>query len=169
MTPRLDELLHHCADLGLDVVYEDLSHLEHRGQWRWWKSEIALHFALTADQMVSVLAHELGHVRFGDTCSTPAAERRAWEYAGALLITPVEYAIAEDLVGSHVGALAKELAVTVKLIEGWRRWWHCRGQFIPGGRLRRIREIDHHPWTDPDSASTTRPVPASPGRRSPLQ
>lgn len=143
-------MLHHCADLGIDVVYEDLGHLRHRGEWRWWKREIALHHSLTVAQMASVLAHELGHVRFGDTCSTPAAERRAWEYAGAVLITPTEYAAAEEQVGPHLGALAKELDVTVRLVEGWRRWWQCKGQHLPRGRLRRMTEVDRHPWTDPD-------------------
>ena len=62
--------------------------------------------------------------------STPANERRAWEYAGALLISPVEYATAESRVGCHAGALASELEVTVRVIEGWRRWWEKRGQFL---------------------------------------
>lgn len=130
MTPRLDELLHHCGDLGIDVEYEDLAHLSHRGEWRWWSMTIALHHQLTAVQMVSVLAHELGHVAFGDTSSTPAVERRAWEYAASMLVTPEEYAAAEGLVGCHVGALAKELGVTTKLVEAWRRWWTRAGHLL---------------------------------------
>lgn len=130
LTPRLDELFHHCADLGVNVVYEDLSHLSHRGEWRWWEDVIALHHKLTVAQTVSVLGHEVGHVVFGDVCSTPAVERRAWEYAASMLVTPVEYAAAETLVGCHVGALAKELEVTTKLVEAWRRWWLMKGRHL---------------------------------------
>ncbi len=77
--------------------------------------------------MVACLAHELGHERFGHGCSSPANERRAWEYAAALVLTPAEYAAAEERVGPDPAGLALELGVTPQLIGSWRRWWHKRG------------------------------------------
>jgi len=126
---RLDELFQHCADLGIEVDWADLGS-KRRGQYVWREDRIVLSIRLTRAQATAVLAHELGHQRFGDTCSTPPSERRAWEYGAALLITPHEYAEAERLVGHHLAALAIELGVTPKLIEAWRRWWHLRGRAV---------------------------------------
>lgn len=127
---RLDHLFQHCADLGLIVEWADLGTYR-RGQYRRTGDEITLNWRLTRAQATATLAHELGHQRFGDTCSTPAVERRAWEYGASMLIAPAEYQRAESMVGHHASALAIELAVTPKLIEAWRRWWLTRGQFLP--------------------------------------
>jgi hypothetical protein len=127
---RLHELFAHCADLGIEVKWCDLgSH--RRGHYRDSAKSITLSHRLTRAQATACLAHECGHQKFGDTCSTPAAERRAWEYAAAFMITPEEYRTAEALVGHHPAALALELGVTPKMIEAWRRWWKTRGQFLP--------------------------------------
>lgn len=101
-----------------------------RGAYRLAVDRIELGAHLTRRQAIATLAHELGHHRFGHGCSTPANERRAWEYGAALVITPTEYQAAEEHVGSSPQALAIELDVTPKLIEAWRRWWLTRGQFI---------------------------------------
>lgn len=126
---RLDELFKHCADLGIDVDWCDLGEYR-RGEYRRDGDRITLNPRLTARQATATLAHELGHQRFGDRCSSPPAERRAWEYGAALLITPEEYAAAEHQVGHHLSSLAIELAVTPKLIDAWRRWWHTRGRTL---------------------------------------
>jgi hypothetical protein len=118
----LDELFQHCADLGIEVAWQDLGDLR-RGEYRRLDHTIVLNPRLTRRQAVACLAHELGHARFGHGCSSPANERRAWEYAAALVLTPAEYAAAEERVGSDPSALAIELAVTPQLIEAWRRWW----------------------------------------------
>jgi hypothetical protein len=89
---------------------------------------IVLNLRLSRRQTIACLAHELGHQRFGDRCSSPPAERRAWEYGAALVVTPHEYAAAEASVGLHAGALAIELEVTPLLVEAWRRWWETRGR-----------------------------------------
>jgi hypothetical protein len=124
---RHEHLLQHCADLGIDVEWADLgSH--RRGEYRAYSDRIVLSWLLTRRQANATLAHELGHRKFGDTCSQPARERRAWEYGAAMLITPGEYRAAEDLVGHHLSALAIELEVTPRLIEAWRRWWVRRGR-----------------------------------------
>lgn len=124
---KLDLLFQHCADLGIDVEWADLGDLR-RGAYHRRGDRIVLSLRLTRPQVTASLAHELGHQRFGDTCSTRANERRAWEYGAAILITPTEYAEAEERVGCHLSALALELGVTPKLIEAWRRWWETRGR-----------------------------------------
>ncbi|MCF6376939.1 ImmA/IrrE family metallo-endopeptidase [Nocardioides KLBMP 9356] len=121
----LDELLWHCADLGVDVEWADLGPTKHGG-YKASTDVITLSHRLTRRQAIATLAHELGHRAFGDRCSTPAVERRAWEYAAAFLITPSEYARAEAEVGCHMAALAEHLDVTPKVIEAWRRWAHKR-------------------------------------------
>lgn len=76
---------------------------------------------LTADTTVSVIAHELGHWWNSDWCSSPAAERRAWRFAGALLIDPREYAEAEWHQSSP-GAIARHLGVLTDVIDGYRAY-----------------------------------------------
>jgi hypothetical protein len=124
---RLDELFKHCADLGIDVDWCDLGDLR-RGDYFHDHGTIRLNLRLTRAQATATLAHELGHHRFGDTCTTAANERRAWEYGAALLITPREYAAAEREVGHHLAALAIELGVTPRVVGAWRDWWEKRGR-----------------------------------------
>lgn len=130
MRDRLDHLYLHCADLGLEVEWADLG--TRHGEYRLIGDRIVLNHALTRQQTIACLAHELGHRAFGDTCSSKAKERRAWEYAAALLITAGEYRAAERLVGHHEGALANELDVTPIVITAWRRWWATRGSHLRG-------------------------------------
>lgn len=136
---RLDALFQHCADLGIDVEWTDLGAVR-RGEYRRLGDRIALNWRLTRRQATATLGHELGHHRFGDTCSTPVTERRAWEYGAALLITPSEYAEAEASVGHRPSALAIELEVTPKLIEAWCRWWEKRGRHLDERELRTVEE-----------------------------
>lgn len=129
---RLDLALRHCADLCIDVEWSDMGDFR-RGEYRRQRNLITLNVRLTAAQAAATCGHELGHERFGDTCSTPANERRAWQYGAALLITPAEYRFAESLVGPHPGALALDLGVTPKLIHAWRDWWTVRGHRLSRG------------------------------------
>lgn len=127
-------LYQHCADLDVMVEWCRLRP-GRRGSYRFSNNTIQLGLHLSRRQAIATLAHEVGHQRFGDTCSTPANERRAWEFGAALVITPLEYRAAEGQVGSDARALAIELDVTPKLIEAWRRWWLVRGQFIHAALL----------------------------------
>lgn len=131
---RLDHLFQHCADLNLDVEWDDFGDYR-RGEYRRRGDRIILNPRLTVRQATATLAHEIGHQRFGDTCSTPMTERRAWEFGAAMLITPDEYRAAEAHVGCHLASLAIELDVTPKLIEAWRRWYRRRGHLLDRGAL----------------------------------
>lgn len=133
MRDRLDHLFQHCADLGINVEWDDLGEYR-RGEYRRAGHVVRLNLRLTHAQAVATLAHEIGHAKFGDTCSSPKNERRAWEYAAAMVINPAEYREAEEQVGHHVSALALELGVTPKLIQAWRRWWETKGRRMEAGR-----------------------------------
>lgn len=126
---RLDLLFQHCADLGIDVEWDDLGS-KRRGHYNWVDDKIVLSLRLTHAQATACLAHEVAHRSLGDRCSTPAVERRAWELAAAMLVTPEQYAAAEQMVGPHISALALELGLTPKVIEAWRRWWEKRGRAL---------------------------------------
>lgn len=118
---KFDLLLQHAADLGIDVQYGNLGPRRH-GEYRHSESLIILNQVCTAAQMLSALAHEVGHAVACDHGST-ANHRRADEYGAALIITPAEYAEAETIVGEHPGALAEYLGVTRRLVLAWRRWY----------------------------------------------
>ena len=57
---RLDELLRHCAELGIDVRWQDLGETR-RGEYHRLDNSIVLSPRLTGRQVVACLAHELGH------------------------------------------------------------------------------------------------------------
>lgn len=127
MADKFDRLCWHAADLGLDVLWSwDLPDDCH-GFYEDADRLIVLNYQCTQAQAVAALAHEVAHGVFGDRCSTEAVERRADEYGASLVIEPEEYAAAEQLVGSHPGALARQLEVTRDLVLAWRRWWRRVG------------------------------------------
>lgn len=118
---KFDLLLHHCADIGVDVEYADLGLTRH-GEYRHNESLIRLNTRNTSAQMLSALAHECGHAIACDYGSK-VNHSKADEYGAALIITPAEYAAAEAEVGEHPGALADHLGVTRRLVLAWRRWY----------------------------------------------
>lgn len=122
---RLDLLFAHCADLGVEVEWEDLGERD-RGFYLDDHRTIVLNRRLTRAQATAALAHEVGHAVFGDRCSVPAIERRASEYGASLIINVKAYQQAERAVGHHLGALADELGVTPHVVEAWRRWYARR-------------------------------------------
>ncbi len=124
---RFAGLLDLCADHGLTVEYVDLGPRRH-GQYLRRHRRIELNWNLNLRQLVPGLGHEFAHHVHNDGCSTTFAERRAWEYAARLLISPEEYAAAERIVGHSVQAIALELDLTPILVEAWRRWWRPQRQ-----------------------------------------
>jgi Zn-dependent peptidase ImmA (M78 family) len=118
---KFDLLLHHCADLGINVDYEDLGPTRF-GEYRDDESRIVLNSRNRADQMLSTLGHEISHAIWRENGRT-ARCARADEGSAALIISPEEYAAAEREVGDHAGALAEHLGVTRRIILAWRRWF----------------------------------------------
>ena len=71
------------------------------------------------------LAHELAHAVAGDEPTgigwlDARMERIADERAARWLITPDAYAAAEALYGPHPGAIARELGVTLHILQTWQ-------------------------------------------------
>lgn len=120
---RLDLLFAHAADLQLDVEWADLGEVR-RGFYSDDLGLIVLDSSLTRAQATATLAHEIGHAVFGDRCSTPKAERRAWEYGASLVVDVKDYQRAERIAGHCPSAVAAELGVTRRLVEAWQDWHH---------------------------------------------
>lgn len=119
MTDHLYALADH---LGVGVTY-------HRGGPKGLyvaeRRTITLREGMGWRKFRSTFAHELGHAVNDDR---PTSDRRlrarqekaADEIAAQLLITRENYEQAENIVGSHDGALALELGTTTHLIHTWR-------------------------------------------------
>lgn len=118
----MQNVVAHAMRLGLRVKYRDLG--RRNGE-------------LTSGGLILVnsrkpqivqrctVAHEVGHFWYGhDWTRDHDRARDEWQadsYAARLLISPVDYALAETLHGPHPGAIAKELEVTRRLVEIWRQ------------------------------------------------
>jgi Zn-dependent peptidase ImmA (M78 family) len=118
----MDELLTWAAAQGVRVAWRDLG--RRAGEYH-SSGLILLNPRRTETVQKVTLAHELGHAHYGHTWTDEPRERLAREriadrFAARLLISPREYAQAERLVGSHPGALARELGVTAAVVETWR-------------------------------------------------
>jgi hypothetical protein len=107
--------------MGIDVDYEDLG--RQHGKYLHDQARIVLNVHNTAAQMLSSLAHEVGHAIHGDRTSTTANESRADRTGASLIITPHEYSVAETEAGHHPGAIARHLEVTRRLVIAWCDWY----------------------------------------------
>ncbi|MGP9725438.1 hypothetical protein ACT3SZ_15615 [Corynebacterium sp. AOP40-9SA-29] len=73
-------------------------------------------------ETLSTLAHELAHMAHGDPCgASQAAEDRAWRTAAEWIVSPEEYANAENAYGPHPQLIAAEIGVTRHVVEVWRK------------------------------------------------
>ena len=93
--------------------------LPDQARWHEGVGIISVRYGMSERRTVSVIAHELGHWWYGDWCSGPPAEHRAWRFAGSMLIDPAEYANAE-LEHHAAGAIARTLGVLTDVIHGYR-------------------------------------------------
>lgn len=115
------DLIHIAEALRVDVVEESELPPAVNGMYSDHERLILIRPDLDPWNYRVCLAHELAHAYFRDEqAGDPRIERRADQWAAQLLITPAEYAAAEVMVGSSVGALAYELNVTPAVIETWR-------------------------------------------------
>lgn len=107
--------------MGLHVKFENLGRLN---GYLHSSGLVHLNYRKSMQTQRITLAHEMGHWQHGHDWTMAhdrmLDERQADVYAANLLISPVEYALAESIVGHHPGALAKELGVTRRLIELWQ-------------------------------------------------
>jgi Zn-dependent peptidase ImmA (M78 family) len=117
----VQELIDHAAAMGLRVKWRNLGR---RSGEVHSSGLILLNPRKTEFSQRITLAHEIGHAHHGHDWTgahdVERDEREADTYAARLLISAADYAFAEQIVGEHPGALAKELGVTVRLVELWR-------------------------------------------------
>lgn len=131
----MDELIAHAETLGLRVKWRDLGR---RSGELHSSGLVFLNPRRSVLTQRVTLAHECGHAWHGHDWTgrhdVERDERQADTYAARLLISPVEYAMAERVVGEHPGAIARELGVTRALVELWRL-------DLRSGRVRHLRAV----------------------------
>lgn len=120
-------------DLDIVAANLDVALARHSGgeKGRWYPGSrtISLRRGLGPVAYRCTLAHELGHAAHhhlaGDSLPdwvVQRQEREANEWAAQLLISEDDYARAEA-VCPHPGAIARDLEVTVHLVEVWQRMY----------------------------------------------
>ena len=118
----MDALIAQAEAMGLRVQYRDLGR---NGGYLFGGGLIVLNHRHGLPAQRVTLAHEMGHWVCGHDWTRDHDKARdeldADIYAARLLIAVEDYARAETLVGTHLGALAKELGVTRRLVELRRR------------------------------------------------
>ena len=76
-------------------------------------------------QRLCTLCHELVHAKYRDLgCGTRfgvKCERRARRETASTLISPVEFAMAEEVYGDNAWMMAAELGVTIQVLEDYRQ------------------------------------------------
>lgn len=113
-------------DALIDVAEARGYHVRwHRGgpkaAWLPHQHAVSLRHGMDDADTLCALAHELGHAHYNDPPGHHGAhEQRADRFAARLLISPVEYAMAEHAYGTHPAHIAHELGVTTHLIRVWR-------------------------------------------------
>lgn len=116
-----EQLLAELETMGITVDTRKLTGTL-RGYYNHREHLIAIRQGLSYSQRRTALAHELVHARRGDDGHQgPDVERRVDQEAARLLISPVEYALAERIHGPNVAAIARELEVTVSMVEAYRQ------------------------------------------------
>lgn len=131
MAPSYVDLLDMASDLGVWVDVDDAGWLEgDAGGWFPDYDLILLAPDLHPVEQRCTLAHELGHATHGHHAGTSGwlharQERQADQFAATLLVSPLEYELAERLYGHSPSLLARELDVTTNIVTTWQRLNAC--------------------------------------------
>lgn len=120
--PNSEELEQLALHAGITLINHD------EGPKGWYyptHNLISLRKNLTWIERRCTLAHELAHAILAHFVPAPPwlearQEREADEWAANQLITTDEYATAEQLCDAHPGAIARELGVTIHLVNVWQ-------------------------------------------------
>lgn len=92
-----------------------------KAAWIPARNTISIRYGMDDTETLCSLAHELGHAYYNDPAGHYGAhELRANRFAAQLLISPTEYALAEEIYGPYPQRLAQELGVTIKVLETWQ-------------------------------------------------
>jgi hypothetical protein len=117
----MDELIAHAESLGMAIKWCDLG--RRAGEVRSTGLTLLNHRKSETTQRIA-LAHEIGHWVHGHGWSAmhdvPRDELQADVHAAHLLVSPVDYALAERLHDGHLGAIARELDIDTHIAQTWR-------------------------------------------------
>jgi len=117
----LDNIVARASSLGLRVAYRNLGR---RNGELTRGGLIVVNYSKPVVVQRCTIAHEMGHWHYGHDWTRDhdraRDERQADLYAAKLLISPLEYALAEQVVGPHPTPLARELGVTPQLVRVWQ-------------------------------------------------
>lgn len=118
----LQDLVIEAARLGATV---HLAHLPEgmRAHCDVFRREILVDINLTMGEKKEALAHELGHYRYGHTCSTESNERRAFRHAARLLVDVEDYRAAAALHPGDTAAIADELNLPRRIVRVFEKEW----------------------------------------------
>lgn len=121
---KLDSIARH---LGVRIMPDlrDELHQDDAAGWFSRSRRVLYRNDMPYRETLCAVAHELAHAFYGDEHTVDPRrdarqEARADRWAAGALITEKSYREAELVVGSHAGALAAELNVTVEFIHIWR-------------------------------------------------
>jgi len=114
----------HAEALGLRIIERRLRR-PRWGEYHDAERTVVLHPDMTRRARRCILAHECQHGIYRDVPTifgpiNDGQERRARLGAARLLVSPVEYALAEALYGPNDAAIAAELDVIPEVLADWR-------------------------------------------------
>ena len=124
--PTLPDLEDEAVRLGVRVTWQELP-AGYCGVYDWTRCRIVLHDGLTPVQARCTLCHELEHVRYGDRVCGGKGEARARRRTTLRLVSPVDYAAAEQVYDGCAWQIACELGVTMQVIGDYRQILHDSG------------------------------------------
>lgn len=108
------------SDLGVELIYTNDLPAQRLGCYLDDERTILIRATLHGALEQETLAHEYIHALYRDRTKHPAVEWRAWREASRLLVDPDAYAAAER-VSDDIGYIARELGVTIRIIEAYRK------------------------------------------------
>jgi Zn-dependent peptidase ImmA (M78 family) len=114
------------SELGVKLIYTKDLPPQRLGCYLDDERTILIRASLHGALEQETLAHEYVHAVYRDRTKHPAVEWRAWREASRLLVDPAAYAAAER-VSHDVGYIARELGVTIRIVQAYRKAIH-RGE-----------------------------------------
>lgn len=116
------------SELGVELIYTEDLPSQRLGCYLDDERRILIRASLHGALELETLAHEYAHAFYHDRSRHPAIEWRAWRTAARLLVNDKAYAAAEAI-SDNPAFIARELGVTVRIIEAYRKAIH-RGEIL---------------------------------------
>lgn len=123
-TPSTNDLINLAEAAGVTITWHKGGP---QGAWIPHRHQISIRHGMDDTTTRSVLAHELAHMALGHPpCANAQQEKRADQFAARLLISTVDYRLAEEMFDANQQQIAAELGVTLDLLSAWREYRSTR-------------------------------------------